>query len=42
MIRKKGSLGLESRLPVVVYCGESIFEYEYLHEYEAKSKILSL
>ena len=29
-------LGLLRRLPVVVYCGESIFEYEYLREYEAK------
>ena len=30
------TLGLLRRLPAVVYCGESIFEYEYLREYEAK------
>jgi len=30
------SLGLLRRLPVVVYCGESIFEYEYLRKHEAK------
>jgi len=29
-------LGLLWRLPVVVYCGESIFKYEYLREYDAK------
>jgi len=29
-------IGLLHRLPVVVYYGESIFEYEYLREYEAK------
>jgi len=28
--------GFLRRLPVVDYCRESIFEYEYLHEYEAK------
>jgi len=27
---------LASRLPLVVYCVESIFEYEYLREYKAK------
>jgi len=25
-------------LPVVVYCGESIFEYNYLRKYETKIK----
>ena len=32
----KGFPGLVSRLPVVVYWGQSIFEYEYLREYKAK------
>jgi len=32
----KSPLGLLWRLPVVVYCGESIFKYHYLCEYEAK------
>ena len=31
-----GYLRLVGRLPVVFYSGESIFEYEYLREYEAK------
>jgi len=36
-------LGLLRRLPIVVYCGESIFEYEYLRKYEAKiEKVYSL
>jgi len=30
------SRGLLRRLPVVVNCGESNFEYEYLREYDAK------
>jgi len=35
--------GLLPRLPVDVYCGESIFEYEYLCEYRAKiEKIYTL
>jgi len=29
-------LGLLRRLPVVVYYGESIFDYEYLRAYDAK------
>ena len=33
---KKGSPGLVRRLPIIVYWGDSIFEYHYLHEYEAK------
>jgi len=31
-------LGLLQQLPVVVHCGESIFEYEYLCKYDAKIK----
>jgi len=31
-----GNLRLVGRLPAVVYSGESIFNYEYLREYEAK------
>jgi len=31
-----GYLRLVGQLPVVVYGGESIFENEYLREYEAK------
>jgi len=34
--KKKCSLKLISRLPVVVYYGESIFEYEYLRKYVGK------
>jgi len=34
--KKRGSPGLVRRLPVVVYCVELIFEYEYLHKYEDK------
>ena len=33
---KNGFGRLVCRIPVVVYCGESIFEYEYLREYDAK------
>jgi len=33
---KQGSLRLIRRLPVVVYYGDSIFEYEYLREYKDK------
>jgi len=29
-------LGSLRQLPVIVYCGEPIFEYEYLREYNAK------
>jgi len=36
MTKKRGSPGLVRRLPVVIYCVELIFEYEYLHKYEAK------
>jgi len=28
--------GLLRQLPVVVYCGESIFKYKYLGEYDAE------
>ena len=34
--QKMSPLGLLRQLPVVVYYGELIFEYEYLCEYEAK------
>ena len=30
------SWGLLRRLPIVVYLGESLFEFEYLREYNAK------
>jgi len=36
MIKKKGCLWFVYQLPLVVYWRESIFEYEYLREYEAK------
>jgi len=32
------TLGGLLRLPVVLYCGELIFEYKYLCEYDAKIK----
>jgi len=36
-------LGLLRRLPVVLYCRESIFKYKYLWEYDAKiDKIYTL